>query len=114
MGPPKQNMFAIISLWVTEESIYDFRGWVAKPEFVSLYDVFVYKCVYVSGDGASAAGASWFCPALPWTLWGSVLDQGPGPSLRRAAPLQPLQSADSHWHYISWGDTVDYVCVLEV
>lgn len=73
-------------------------------------------CLYTSvfmwrGDGASAAGASWFCPALPCTLWGSVLDQGPGPSLRHAAPLQPLQSADSHWHYISWGDTAGCVCV---
>lgn len=78
-----------------------------QPECVS---VFVYNCVYVegrreTGDGASAAGASWFCPALPCTLWGSVLDRGPGPSLRHAAPLQPLQSADSHWHYISWGET---------
>lgn len=41
-----------------------------QPECVS---VFVYNCVYVegrreTGDGASAAGASWFCPALPCTL----------------------------------------------
>lgn len=73
-------------------------------------------CLYTTsvfmwrGVGASAAGASWICLALPCTLWGSVLDRGPGPSLRHAALLQPLQSADSHWHYISWGDIVDCVC----
>lgn len=100
MGPPKQNMFAIISLWVTEESIYDFRGWVAKPKFVSLYDVFVYKCVYVSGDGASAAGASWFCPALPWNeavFWTRAQDQAWGALLRsslsRAPTLTDITSA---------------------
>ena len=82
-----------------------------QPEFVTMYIVFVYKRVYVAEIWASAAGASWFCPAFPCTLWGIVLDRGPGPSLRHAALLQPLQSTDSHWHYISWGDIVDCVCV---
>lgn len=58
--------------------------------------------------------ASWFCPALPCTVWGSVLDRGPALSLRHAAPLQPLQSTDSHWHYISSGKhSKDTVCVSE-
>ena len=80
--------------------------WPAGACFCLYTRVFMWR-----GVGASAAGASWFCPALPshCTLWGSVLDPGPGPSLRHAALLQPLHSADSHWHYISWVDIVD-VC----
>jgi len=53
-----------------------------------------------------AAEALWFrgsCPphCAPLTMRHCFL--GPSPRLSVAA-LQPLRSADSHWHHVSWGD----------
>lgn len=93
-----QNIFA---MWVTEQCNCDFSGWVC---------VCVQVCLCGGDLEALQQGPRGSVLPSPAHDEAVFLDRGPGPSPRHAALLQPLQSADSHWHYISWGDIVDRVC----